>query len=1039
VNWPQFSISNKYTVFAMVLAIVIFGIYAKDNIKQELFPETAPPLVNVITVYPGTSPADVAKNLSQPLEEEFVTIPGVKTIKSSSQDGLSIVKVEFEYSKDVDEAAVDVQNAIAKIRRKLPQEIAEPQVMKFSSANRPVLTLGLSGKEMHLVKIRNLADNEIKDRLQLTEGVAAVDVIGGNKRQVNVLLDRSRLAALNVPLEKVAGAIKNTNITDPGGKLIHNTREYTVRFTQETTDPAALGNLIIDNRGGKPIYLRDVATIEDGTVENRSAYRFGGVQSIGIQVFKKDDANTVEVVNRVKSKLEEIKRDYPDITFALAEDDSTFTKQVVGNMTETTRDALILTGLIVLLFLVALNESVIVDLSMPLSLLCTLGLMKVAGMSLNLITMSAIILSVGIVVDDAIVVVENIMRHHHELGKDIKSSAIDGTNEIMLANVAGTSTIIIVMIPLLFIGGFIGRVFGPMAMTLIFAIASSLLVSLTIIPLLTFLLGARRWERGEGIFKRAISPFTLGVDKVRNFYSRLLGVAMKARLVTVLIAVGILMVSLKMMGAIGMEVLSKIDAGTFFITIQTFPGTSLEKTSEVAAYVEKLLEEEENVISYGTQMGYEPGGHYLGETGAMGVSQAFISVTLNTRKERKETVWDIEDRLRSEIEKIPNIETSVIKESGGTAKSTTVAPIDIRISGEDNELLNHLADQIMEKVKVLPGAVNIYKGWSLNTPEVNVIVDEERAARLGLFPANVAKEVFASLEGMKASELQVINARNTDITVRYRERDRQTVNDLLSVNITSPSGNSVPLRAVARVETNKGPNVVTGENLQRTQNIYGYTRDRSFSHVVKDIQKELDAMEIPEGYSVQIVGENADLGESAGDLGKSLIMAVIAVYLLLVAQFRSFLHPVTIMLTIPMVFIGVALSLLLTGKAVSMSVFLGVILLVGTVVRNGIVLVDYINKARDAGVDRNTAITESVRIRFRPIMMTALGQVAGMFPLAAEWALGSERFSPLATTVIGGIITGTLLTMVLIPVVYSLFDDAYNFLAGANRRNAVGL
>jgi len=384
VNWPDFSIRHKYTVFAMVLAIVIFGIYAKGNIKQELFPETAPPLVNVITAYPGTSPADVDKNLSQILEEEFVTIPGAKTIKSSSQDGLSIVKVEFEYSKDVDEAAVDVQNAIARIRKNLPQGIAEPQVMKFSSANRPVLTLGLSGKDMDLAKVRDLADNEIKDRLQLTEGVAAVDVIGGNKRQVNVLLDRSRLSALNVPLEKVAGAIKNTNITDPGGKLIHSTGEYTVRFTQEKTGTAALNDLIVDNRGGKPVYLRDVATIEDGTVENRSAYRFSGDQSIGIQVFKKDDANTVEVVDRVKAKLKEIKRDYPGITFAVAEDDSIFTKQVVGNMAETTRDALILTALIVLLFLVALNESVIVALSMPLSLLCTLGLMKVAGMSLNL-------------------------------------------------------------------------------------------------------------------------------------------------------------------------------------------------------------------------------------------------------------------------------------------------------------------------------------------------------------------------------------------------------------------------------------------------------------------------------------------------------------------------------------------------------------------------------------------------------------------------------------------------------------------------------
>lgn len=1036
MNWPAFSIKHKYTIFALVLAVIIFGLYARNNMKEELFPETAPPLVNVITAYPGASPADVAKNLSQPLEEEFTTIDGAKTIKSSSQNGLSIIKVEFQYGKDVDEAAVDVQNAISRIKKDLPAGIAEPQVMKFSSSNRPVLTVGLSGKGKDLTEIRRLADNEIKDRLQLTQGVAAVDVIGGHKRQINVLLDRSKLASLNIPLEKVAGAIRNTNITDPGGNLIQDENEYTVRFTQETVDPITLADLIIDNRGGKPVYLRDVATIQDGTVENRSAYRLGGQPSIAIQILKKDDANTVEVVDRVKDKLAEIKKDYPDVTFAVAEDDSIFTKQVVDNMSATTRDALILTALIVLLFLVTINESIVVALSMPLSLLCTMGLMLLTGMSFNLITLSALILSVGIVVDDAIVVVENIMRHHHDLGKDIKSAAIDGTNEIMLANMAGTSTIIIVLIPLLFITGFVGRIFGPMAKTLVFAMISSLLVSLTIIPLLTVLLGGKRWARGERVVARVISPFTRAVDKLRDFYVRILGMAMKARFITVLVAVGIFVLSLRLLGIVGMEVLPKIDAGTFFISIQTFPGTSLEKTSEVVGYVEELLAKEKNVISYSTQIGYEPGGHYLGDSGAMGVSQAFISVTLNSRKERQETIWQIEDRLRGEIEKIPNIETFVIKESGGTAKSTTVAPIDIKISGEDSEILNHLAEQVMEKVKAIPGAVNIYKSWSPNTPEINVVVNEEKATRLGLYPANVAKEVFASLEGMKASELQVINEKNADITLRYQEKDRQSVKDLLSVNITSPAGVSIPLRAVAAVETSKGPNVVTAENLQRTINIYGYTMDRPFSHVIKDIQKELDGIEIPEGYSVQIVGENADLKESAGDLGKSLVMAVIGVYLLLVAQFRSFLHPVTIMLTIPMVFIGVAVALMLTGKSVSMSAFLGVILLVGTVVRNGIVLIDYIIKARETGIDRSTAITESVKIRFRPIMMTALSNVAGMFPLAAEWALGSERFSPLATTVIGGILTGTLLTLVLIPVIYSLFDDVYNSFVKLATRNS---
>lgn len=1029
MNWAEFSLKHKYTIFSLLLAIIIFGMFSFKTLKTELFPETAPPLVNVISAYPGVAGKDIAETLSKPLEDEFATIAGVKNIKSTSQEGLSLIKVEFHYGNDVGSAAVDVQNAINRIKRSLPTGIQEPQVMKFSSSNKPVVSYSLTSKLIDLTAIRALAENELKSELQLVEGVAAVDILGGNNRQQNVLIDKTKLDALNLSLNKVVAALKAQNITEPGGRITHQDQEYSVRIYNEFRDTEEIGNTIIDTRNGNIIYLKDIAKIEDSNQENRSAYRFNKESAIGLQILKREEANTVEVVKQVQAKIEELANKYPHLEFTKAADDSVFTNQVVDNMAASVRDALIFTSLIVLMFLIVLNESIVVALSMPLSLLTTFGLMKIIDMELNLVTLSAIILSVGIVVDDAIIVVENIMRHHHELGKDLRKAAIEGTQEILMPAVAGTATIMVVLVPLLFLEGFIGQIFGPIAKTIIFAMGSSLLVALTIIPLLTYLLGSRRWNLGEKMLIKTLKPFTVFMDLLKAAYIAVLTRALRFRWLTVAASLVLLVFSARLLLSLGMEVMPKLDAGSFSVSLQTAPGTSLEKTSEIAGLVEEYLKNEKEVLYFSTQMGYEPGAHFLGESGAMGVNQAFIDVTLTSRKERKETVWDIEERLRKKTAQIPGIETFVVKEAGGTAKATTSAPIDIRLYGSDPKVLNHLANQVKTKLETVDGAVNIYKSWSLNTPEVNVYVDETRAAQLGLSPTGIAKEVFGSFSGIPASKFNHENSKDTDIFVRYQEENRSSVNDLLNSTVTSPMGLNVPLRHVATVEMKEGANLVTRENLDRSIDVLGHTYNRPFSHVLSDVQKVLKDFQVPEGYRLEITGESTDLAESKNELLFVLVIAVISVYLLLVAQFRSFIHPVTIMLAIPLVITGVAGALFLAGKTISMPVLLGLILLVGTVVRNSIVLVDYTLQTRSQGIERNTAVIDSVKVRFRPIMMTALSNVVGMLPLALEVALGAERFSPLAIAVIGGILTATFLTMIVIPVVYTMFDDLINFFA----------
>ncbi len=1034
MNIAEFSVRHRYTVFALVILVLLFGVYGAKTLKVELMPDTNPPLVNVVTSYPGVSAGDVARELSKPMEEELATVDGVKKVRSTSQDGLSVVKVEFHYGRDVDTAAVDVQNAISRIKRELPQGIQDPQVMKFNTSDKPIITFALNSDKVDLAVVRSLADNELKTALQTVDGVAAVDVFGGYRGQVNILVDKARLDALNISLDQVTAAVRGQNVSRPGGRITGEDKEYLIRLVQEYEDLDDIKKTVVSNREGNLIYLEDVATIDASGEESRSEYRYNGETAIAIQVLKRDDANTVEVVDRLKEKIEELKNTYPYIEFSVADDDSVFTQQVVENMSGTVRDAIILTTLIILVSIVSIKESVIVSLSMPISFLTTLALMKLSGMELNLITLSALILSVGIVVDDSIIVLENIMRHCHEYGKDMKQAAIDGTKEIFMADIAGTSTSAIVLVPLLFVKGFVGKVFGPLALTLVYSLMASLLVSVTVIPLLAVLMGGRSFPLLQRLTARIASPYTLFMDKLREFFITTLSGALRRRWLAVAIALALLVSGAQLLKAVGMEVLPKIDSGTFNVSLETYPGTSLSKTADIVNQVEKLIAAEKEVRTYSTQIGYEPGGHYLGESGALGVTKASITVNLSTRKEREETIWEIEDRLRGEMSRIPGIETFVVKESGGTAIATTAAPVDVRISGQDPEITYRLAREVQTRLEGVPGAVNLYKSWSLNSPEAHVRVNEKRAAELGLSPAAVITEVFASLEGVPASEIKSENRKDTQVLVRYRPEDRASLEHLENVTLTTPAGARVPLRDVAEIEIRNGANVVTRQNLEPTIDVLGFTYGRTFSHVIGDIEAELKNVSLPDGYSIAVTGEQADLKDSMGDLIFSLVLAVIAIYLLLLAQFRSFIHPLTIMAAIPLVLIGVSLALLFTGKSVSMSVMLGLILLIGTVVNNSIMLIDFIIRARESGKPRSEAIIDSVAVRFRPIMMTAMSQFAGMFPLASGMALGSERFAPLAIAVIGGALTATLLTMVVVPVVYSIFDD----IAAVFRREGAG-
>lgn len=1032
MNIGNFSIRNKYLILTFLIGIVILGIFAKATLNTQLSPDTNPPMATVITQYPGASAQDVVTDIVEPMEDEFGKLEGVKNVKGTSQDNIAIIQLEFEYSRNVDEAAIDIQNAISRIRQKLPQQMMEPRVLKFSAADKPIMTISLNSASLSMQDIRQLAEDKIVYDLQLLDGVASVEIFGGYNNEIQVKVDKNKLIGHGLSLEQISQVLSSSNIKAPGGKVTHNTKDTLIRLEEGFQKIDDLKQVMVPLSGGDFIYLEDIADIELSTAKLESAYRFNGEEAIALMITKKTNDNTGDVVNNVQKELKQLEIKYPFIDFKIAQDDSVFTTQMVSNMSSSVLIAILLTVIIIILFITKISQSLVVSISMPLVFLSTLGLMKLFDMKLDLVTLSALILSIGFVVDGAIVVVENIVRHRDVLGKDIVSAAIDATNEIALPSIAGATTTLIVLIPLLFIEGFVGEMFRPLSMTLIFAISSSIIVALLIIPLLTVLFGRFELIKTEKIISKVTEPFAMFMEKLLLLYIGLSKKALKNKFKTYLALLVLMGLSGLFLATNGVEMLPQFDSGTTFISIEMESGTNVEDTTNTIEYIEKFLDNEDNVIGYGSQIGYEKGSNQLGDFGIMGTNQGLITVDLNNRTERKETIWQFQERLRKEISKTPDIKRFVVKEKGGTAVASSTAPIDIKISGHDQEVLYEMALGLEEKIKEVAGTTNIYKSFDMENLQLNVKINHNRAQELGLNSRTISGQIYSSIEGLKSSTMDLGETKNLDILVEYMDHYRETTDDLLDVDIQSPLGLKVPLREVASIEVTNRFNIVTTENSEHTINILGYTHSRPFSHIVNDINKILADYPLPAGYSAALTGEQEALSDSMGDMISLLLMAIVFVYLILVPQFKSFIHPITIMTAIPLVIIGIAPALGLTGKYMSMPVLLGIILLAGTVVNNSILLIGFIQTEREEGMDVEGAIAAAITARFRPIMMTALSDVAGMLPLALQLALGSERFSPLAIAVIGGMLAATFLTIIIIPLTYATLEGTIGKLKGNN-------
>ena len=1014
---PRWIIHRPYLILAVLTAVVILGVDSRFQLPVQLFPDTDPPMVNVITPYSGMAAEDVAENLSKLMEEEFAGIDGVRSIRSTSQEGLSVVEVEFDYGYSSALGAVDVQNAISRIRGDLPQDMQEPQVQEFSSAQRPIITLAMSSQKMELPLVRELAENRVRDRLNLVSGVAAVDVLGANRLQMQVYLDRDRLKAHGITQEKVANVLRDWNLTDAGGRIRRGILEDVVRFDSPLTDPDEIENLVLQRRQDSILRLGQVAQARLKADERPgSAYHFQGRQAIAVQILKRDEANTVDVADRILQAVQELEKELPQVDFAVAEDDSDFTRVVINSMTLTILSAIMLTVLVVLFFLRNLRQAMIVTITIPTTFLATFSLMRLAGLQLDMVTMSAIILSIGLLVDDSIVILENIQRYLDK-GLSAMDAAVGGTGEILQAKLGGTLTTLAVLVPLIFLGGFIGEMFRPLAITLSFALAASLVTAMILVPFLAFL-----WITGAAkISGQRPEKKTIFMDNVRQFYLLLLNRGLNRPGITLFLAALLLMGSLAFLRVTGSEMMPRFDSGSFRVLLDMSPGTDLTITRDKTSLVEKGLVREPAVTSVSTRIGYEPGARYLGGRGAMDTYQAEISVEMKPRNKRDVSQWEVMDRVREQMRSIPSITLGVAQEQGGTARATTAAPVVVRISGDDPAVLDKLADQTIKELKNISGLRDIYKNWAMDRPEIRVDLDKDRAAELGLSGQETARTVRRALDGEVITPFRQSGLRDLDIVLRYSKTQRRHFEDLEEITLLGKAEAGVSLADLASFEPGVGPRLISREDFQNTLEIRGWTGgERPLSHVVQDTGLALQAVDPPAGYQVQIAGEQTDLQEARSRMLRALAGGALAVYLLLMIQFRSLVYPLVVMAAVPLQFTGVAAALAVGGKFISMPALLGIILLTGIVVNNSIILVDFILNRLRENIPVREAITSAVDARCRPVLMTAFSTVAGMLPLALELAVGSERFSPLAMAIIGGVLASTLFTLVVIPVLMKL-------------------
>ena len=1028
-------IKKPHLILSLVILLSLVGIMGYRMMPFNLFPDTDRPQISVITVMPGAAAGDVESDITRVIERELSTIDMVRKVTSTSKDEVSVVLVEFEYAKGLDSAATDVANALSKISARLPQGIRTPQIFKISQATQPTMTLALSpkpGYPVDLRKIRELADNQIKDELLRAGDIANVEVFGGWQSEVRVAVDPDRLNRFGLSITDVMGALAAQNQNIPQGLIIRKDGQYLFKTEGSVKKPQMLNDLVVGRRDGAAIHLRDVAKIDAGVQEPQSAYHGNGVEAIGINILRAQNGHTLDATRAAEAMLPNLKAKYPFINFDISYTQKDLIDRSVGNMLDALRDAIIVTIIVIFLFLGNFRTMLLCAISIPFTYLITFAFMWLFGFEFHMVTLTGVILAVGMLLDDAIVVIENIERHYHESNRDLTKIVAGATEEVMLAIFSGTYGTIVVLIPIVFIGGYVQTVLRPLSLSLTIALIASYIVSVTIIPILApFILKKSSGENPSGgLVKRGSDRV---VNSIRDFFVSSLDVALHHRFIFVAAAFILLVVSVKFVKPlIGQDVQPPMDTGIIKINFEVDDNSSLAQSNAVLTSMEKAIKRQKGVVSISSTLGSESSVISFGS--GKTPQQGNLTVNLVDRFHRKQTIWQVEDALRRDFSLIPGLKSASVFDFGATAMSSIRAAVDVMVTGPDPKMLSQIGQDVKSRLDKVGGLKSVAVSWSIDKKEVVFVANKEKCALYGISPKEIATQTQTALQGGVSSLYRIAGEDGFPVRVRYGELYRDDIAKLNAIKVHTPMG-EIPLSALGSITTDYVPPILTRQDGQNSIDIYGYREKAALSHIMDNVKKSLEGIKLPRGYKISQEGDAKQGAESFAGLMMALAIGMVLLYFSLIPAFKSFIHPLTIMSAIPLALIGAIWSLLIAGRHQSTAAFMGVILLAGIVVKNSILLIDFIEIAKERGATTIEALKQSVKVRTRPILMTAFGTAAGMTPIALERAIGLERLSPLAIVAIGGLMVSTFLTLIYVPVFYSIFDDFTNLFKrhGKNR------
>jgi HAE1 family hydrophobic/amphiphilic exporter-1 len=1026
---PRTAINRPVTMFMLSAVIILLGAISLVRLPVDLMPDISFPSLTIRVSYVGVGPREIEETIVRPIEQSVAAVAGLEQINSTASEGQGTVRLNFAYGTNINVAADDVRSRLDRVRGRLPEDADAPVIFKFDSTQFPILWIGVQG-DYDPVTLRELAENDLSRRLERVPGVAAADVSGGLRRQVRVELSKEKITALDLPVTRVVSILSTENQNVPVGEIKEGDMSYLLRSPGQFTSLDDIRNLVVLNKGGIPVYLRDIAEVRDTTEDQRAIVRVNGKPGVRLQVRKQSGENTVQVAEAVRAEIDRINRETRGLKLVITNDSAVFIEQSIGSVREAVMLGSLLVFLVIFVFLRSWRATFIICTSIPISVIGTFALLYFGGYTLNTMTFGGLALGVGMIVDAAIVVLENTQRHL-DMGMSRMQAAIEGSEEIWSAIVASTLTHVAVFVPFFFLSGVSSVLFGQLAVVVIFSLMMALFVAVTLVPVLcSKLLRPIADTPHTGLTGRLFLASERGLDRLDEFYRRVLHVALRHRPTVLAVGVGLFVVAMFIAPTIKSELLPQTDEGEVAVDAELAVGTRIERTEAVMVQLEGRIREN---VPEAVDIITSAGGGGFGGSGS--THRGSINIRLKPRSQRDRTSDDIAIALRRQLAGLPGVVVRTRPSGGNWVLSRVLgggsdSRLALEIRGDDLDDARRLAQEARGVMQATPGIADVRVGREEGRPEMAVRVDRDKAAVLGLTVSDVANTLRTNVAGTQAAFYRERGI-EYPIIVRLREDDRVRVADVGDLLVSTPGGRVVQAKNVMQVRPETGPVEIERKNQERITRVNAEI-ETTMSEAVAAVESRLTQLQIPKDFSVGFGAEVEEQARASRQLNLLLILAILLVYAVMASQYESLRDPFIIIFSIPLAAIGVVLMLSLTDTPFSMQAYIGVIMLAGIVVSNAILLVDYTNTLRRRdGLPLREAIERAGRTRLRPILMTTLTTILGLVPMSLGVGEGAELQAPLARVVIGGLTASTLITLVFVPTVYTLFEEG---LAAFRRR-----